>query len=402
MVGLKPISELKIRASYGSTGNFNIGDFDYLGKITGTNYSPNNVLTSGQTQSTFENTKLGWEKTISYDFGTELGLFNNRINIVFDYYDKRTSGLLYNVTIPAITGFTSSLFNIGEVQNKGVELEVNTRNLTGPFSWQTSFNLASNRNKVTDLGGINERINTLSVGMAWILRVGEPMFSYYGYRMIGMLNNAEDVASYPVMAGSKPGNPRLEDVNNDGVIDPNDRVILGNFMPKVTMGMTNDFAWKRFDLSIAMQTSLGAKVYNYEDQYYSGTSLCALRRSLSENEWWSEAQPGDGKTPARALRMTAYHASTSHFIQSASFFFVRNVNFGYTLPVGASGKIGVSNLRLYTSVNNPVMIKDKGNHTYNPEGFTGGEISGTGSNPGNNQGSEPVNVVVTFGINASF
>ena len=402
MQSIPIISELKVRGSFGTTGNFNIGDFDYLGRITSTNYSPNNILVKGMTQSTFENRKLGWEKTISYDLGLEFGLFKNRVNFVLDYYDKRTSGLLYNVTIPAYSGFTSSLFNIGEVANKGVELEINTKNLIGDINWQTSFTLAHNKNEVIDLGGVTERVNTISQGMSWILKVGEPMFSFYGYRMIGVLQDEEEIASTPVLAGSKPGFPKMEDVNRDGVINPEDRVILGTFMPKVQLGMINDFSWKKFDLSITMQASLGAKTWNYENMYYLGSSLCAMRRSLVENQWWSPQEPGDGKTPAIAQSYVSYVGSTDWFIEDCSYFFVRNLNFGYTLRNTISNKIGMSNLRIYTSMHNILMIKDKNNHMYNPEGYTNGEISGTSSTPGRNNGTEPINMTVTFGANITF
>lgn len=403
MQSIPVISELKIRGSFGATGNFNIGNFDYLGKITGTNYSPDNILTPGMVQSTFENRNLGWEKTISYDLGLELGLFKNRLNFVFDYYDKRTSDLLYNVTIPALTGFTSSLFNTGEIRNRGVELEINTKNLVGEINWQTSFSFYKNRNEVTDLGGVTERIRQDSRGMAWILRIGEPMFSFYGYRMIGVLQDAEDVASSPVLAGSVPGLPKIEDVNKDNKIDSNDKVILGNFMPKLQMGMTNDFTWKRFDLSIAMQASLGAKVLAFERMRYGGPQFQSIRRSLVENQWWSEQEPGDGKTPAASLGKMTYIVSTDHILEDASFFYIRNLNLGYTLPSTITQKIGISNLRIFTSMNNLMRILAKDHNTYNPEGYTSGEISGVNSRPGYSaEGTEPVTRVITFGANVTF
>src|SRR5690606_28198872 len=193
---------------------------------------PDGELVKGQAQSTFGNSALKWERTESFDLGVELGLFNNRVNLVFDYYDKRTNDLLYNVTIPAISGFTNTIVNVGDIGNRGIELELTTRNLVGDFTWGTSFNLTKNKNKVMDLGGVDEVINTHSRGMSWLLRVGEPMFSYYGYKLIGVLQNAEDVANSPTLPGSTAGNAKYEDVNKDGAITPEDRVILGNFQPK--------------------------------------------------------------------------------------------------------------------------------------------------------------------------
>jgi len=160
------ISEMKLRASYGVVGNFNIGDFQYLGTIADTYYSPDGELIKGQAQSTFGNSALKWERTESFDFGVELGLFNNRVNVVFDYYDKRTNDLLYNVSIPAISGFTNTIVNVGDIGNRGIELALTTRTLVGNFTWGTSSNLTKNKTKVSDLGGVDEVINTHSRRMS--------------------------------------------------------------------------------------------------------------------------------------------------------------------------------------------------------------------------------------------
>src|SRR5690606_2645627 len=138
-----------------------------------------------------------------------------------------------------LTGFTVRKANLGSVSNKGVELELNTVNLKGAFNWRTSFNVTRNVNKVTDMGSVTEQITTDTYGMSWLLREGESMFSYYGYKAIGVLQDAQDVASSPVYPGSKPGNPKYEDINKDGKIDSEDRTVLGSYMPKVTLGMTN-------------------------------------------------------------------------------------------------------------------------------------------------------------------
>lgn len=402
MKNIRVIDELKLRASYGTTGNFNIGDFDYLGRISSVLYAPGGILTKGQAQTSFGNNNLSWEKTNGYDFGLELGILKNRLNVTVDYYDKRTTDLLYNVSIPGITGFTSSISNVGDISNKGIELEIQSKNLTGALKWQTSFNLARNRNKVIDLGGVNERITTDAFGMSWLLRVGEPMFSYYGYRAIGVLQNAEQVKNTPVLVGSKPGNPIYEDMNKDGKIDSQDKVILGNFQPKLFLGMVNNFSWKAFDLSIAMQASLGAKIYNFENQYYQGNVLGAMRRSLVEGQWWSEQEPGDGKTPASALSQLNFQGASDVYIEDGSFLAVRNINLGYTLPGALVQKLKLGSCRVYASGNNLIFVTARNFHGYNPEGYTSGEIAGVGSRPGYNSGSEPVNRVVTFGINLSF
>jgi TonB-linked SusC/RagA family outer membrane protein len=396
------ISELKLRSSYGVVGNFNIGDFQYLGTIADTYYSPDGTVVKGQAQSTFGNPALKWERTESVDFGVELGLFDNRVNIVFDYYTKRTNDLLYNVSIPATSGFTNTIVNVGDISNKGIELELNTHNIEGAFNWSTSFNLTKNRNEVLDLGGVDEVINTHTRGMSWLLRLGEPMFSYYGYKLIGVLQNAEDVANSPTLPGSTSGNAKYQDTNNDGVITPEDRVILGNFQPKLLLGMVNDFSWKDFDLSFALQASLGAKMYNLENLYYEGPTVSAMRKPLIENQWWSEQEPGDGMSPSTALSALAYVANSDYYLEDASFLALRNINLGYTLPSHFLSKLKMSNCRVYISGTNLLVITAKEFNGYNPEGYTGGEINGIGSMPGFNNGTEPINRTYAIGLNLNF
>ncbi|WP_118195827.1 SusC/RagA family TonB-linked outer membrane protein [Albibacterium indicum] len=396
------ISELKLRASYGEVGNFNIGDFQYLGLIGDGYYSPGGELTVGQAQSSLGNGDLKWETTTSYDIGLDLGLFDGRVNLIFDYYDKRTNDLLYNVTTPGISGFTTALVNIGDISNKGFEIELNTRNTVGEFKWQTAFNFSKNRNEVVDLGGVDEVINTHTRGMSWLLRVGEPMFSYYGYRQIGVLQNEEDVANSAVIAGSRPGHSKYEDVDGDGEITPNDRVILGNYQPKAYLGMTNDFSWKGLDLSVVLQASLGAKMYNLENLYYEGATVSAMRRSLVENQWWSEEEPGDGMTPATALSALAYVSNSDYYLEDASFLSIRNINLGYTFPNKLIDKMKLSNLRVYLSVNNLLTLTKDSFHGYNPEGFTASENNGINSMPGFNNGAEPINRTFVLGLNVNF
>ncbi|MDF9798903.1 TonB-linked SusC/RagA family outer membrane protein [Catalinimonas alkaloidigena] len=402
MQQLAPVSELKLRASYGVVGNFNIGDFQYLGTISDTYYSPDDILVKGQAQTTFGNPELRWERTESFDIGVELGLFNNRVNFVFDYYNKNTNDLLYNVSIPAITGFTNSIINVGDVNNKGIELELTTKNFTGNFKWETSFNFSRNRNEVVGLGGVDEIINTHSRGMGWLLRVGEPMFSFYGYKLIGVLQDEEDVANSPVIPGSKPGNAKYQDTNGDGTITPEDRVILGNFQPTAFMGLINNFAWKNFDLSIIMQASLGAKRYNLENLYYEGPTVSAMRRSLIEDQWWSAEEPGDGMSPATALSQLSYVANSDYYLEDASFLAIRNINFGYTLPSTIAEKLRLNNCRLYISLSNMLLLTKDEFHGYNPEGYTQGGISGINSMPGFNNGAAPVNRAYAFGVNVNF
>lgn len=402
MKSIPTISELKLKASYGVTGNFNIGNFQYLGTVANAVYSPGNVTVNGITQTSMANNELSWEKTKGINLGFELSLLQNRIGLSLDFYRNRTTDMLYSVNIPAITGFTNTISNTGEVENKGIDIELNTRNIArGDFRWNTAFNVSFNKNQVIDLGGVDERVNEYW-SMGFLLRKGVPMFSYYGYKMIGVFNDEAQIESLPHLPGTKPGNPIIQDTNGDGKIDPNDRVVLGSFMPKSLWGMTNDFSYRNWDLSIFVQASLGSKMFNAESQYYEGNTLGAMRRSRVENQWWSVDEPGDGKTPALALsQLFQFNTNTDYYLESASYLNVRSVNIGYNLPQVAQ-KLKMSNLKFYASINNLLLVKSKLNAAYNPEGTTQGEISGISSTPGINLGSEPLNRTYVIGVNFGF
>ena len=393
------INELKLRASYGETGNFNIGDFKYLGIVSNQVFSPDNKTVNGIAQTSIANPDLSWEKVKSFDVGVDLGLLNNRLNFNIDYYVKRTQGMLYQVNVPAITGFTDAIQNIGTVENKGFEIEAQSRVIAdGNFKWNASFNFSTIQNKVLDLGGVDERIIPITIGMNWLLRVGEPMFSYYPYKMIGIYQDRDEIDRTPHLAGTVPGNPIVEDRSGDGKIDTDDRYIAGNYMPKATLGFTNQFTWKGFDLSFTLQSSLGSKIYNEEYLFYQGPNLGTLRRSVN-NQWWSKEDPGDGKTPGIAIsQLYSYITNTDYYIEDASYLNFRNLNVGYDMS-GVVKNSFIKSLRLYLSVNNLFIIKNKNFHGYNPEGETSGGFDGINSTPGFNQGSEPMNRRAVIGIN---
>src|SRR5690606_22492684 len=221
LINSTTVSELKLRASYGAVGNFNIGDFQYLGSIGSANYSPDGELVQGQAQASFGNPGLKWEKTESYDIGVDLGLWDNRIQLTADYYDKKTNDLLYNVSIPSLSGFTNTIVNVGDIRNSGVELELTSRNLTGQFNWTTSFNVSHNKNEMVSIGGKKDRLNkTINRGMGCIQEVRQHMLSYYAYEMEVFLQIQEALDKYPILPDQRLGTVRYEDLDGDGTITP--------------------------------------------------------------------------------------------------------------------------------------------------------------------------------------
>jgi TonB-linked SusC/RagA family outer membrane protein len=392
------VSNLKLRMSYGLTGRTPAGLYDPIARIQqGFNYTLGNGDGSkviGSTQGTFGNTELGWEKTKEFDFGIDLGFFGGRISLISDIYSRLTTDLLLDNPIPGITGFTSTTTNIGEVSNKGIEFLLNTRNLVGEFKWETSLVYAKNINRVESLGDLTRLpLVTSKKGMWFLTEVGRPIGLFYGYKQTGVWESQADLDANPFFPGSKPGSIRVADVNEDGVIDQNDRVILGDNKPDFEFGITNSFSYKNFDLSCLINGVIGFDVWNMELSYYREN-----RHYVTDYQWFSEEDIGNGWTPAN--RDGVDPRDTDFYIEDGSYWAIRNVNLGYTIPnhVFMNNLFGGS--RIYFAILNLYVHKSKDFHSYNPEGLTDYESEAT--RPGVNFGSEPLSRTYTVGINLVF
>ena len=264
------ITNLKLRASYGVIGNQEIGVYQSLATLGNASWMLGNQLVSGFYPNSIPNPDLRWERTGQFDVGIDLGLFNNRIRITVDYYKKKTTDLLYNVSVPSVSGFQSMLKNIGSVENKGAEFSLETDNLTGNFRWNTAFNISFNKNKVLDLGGalykdMPEGDGALKTGSFRRLVVGQPIGVFYGYVFDGIFQNATETAAQ--LSSASPigiGLRRYKDLNGDNKVDAtNDRQILGNSNPDFFGGFTNTLNYKGFELNIFFQYCYGNKIFNY-------------------------------------------------------------------------------------------------------------------------------------------
>lgn len=265
------IPNLKLRASYGFTGNTEIGVYQSLATLAAYSYVVGGAQVTGFSPNRIPNPDLKWERTGQFDVGVDLGLWNNRVRITADYYKKKTTDLLYDVAIPYTSGYQTMLKNIGSVENHGWELSIESDNITGrEFSWTTAFNISFNRNKVLELGGedykeMSEGDGHLKTGAIRRLIVGKPIGIFYGYRFDGIFQNEEECkqqssSASPIGVGLR----RYKDLNGDGKVDAtNDREILGDANPKFFGGMTNTFAYKGFELNVFLQYSVGNKIFNY-------------------------------------------------------------------------------------------------------------------------------------------
>lgn len=376
------VNSLKIRGSWGANGNNSISDGAALGLMSSANYSLGGTLMNGYAPASLDINDLTWEKVYSWNIGADFGLFNNRILFSLDYYQKKTSSLLYQVTMPGIIGFQQMWDNVGEIQNKGFELELQSQNLTGPLKWSTSFNLSYNHNEVTDLGN-NESI--FSNDNTQVLMVGEPMRSFYMYDAVGVYQFQEDLRRYPVRKGTQLGDVRYRDVNDDGVINDSDRTLVGKPNPDFTMGLTNKLSYKGFDLSILCTAQFGGMLYSVSPGRYMDNPGMAYSQNVFswwKNMWRSEEDPGDGKTPG--LESSTGELRDTRWLYSSDYIRIKNITLGYRIPLKCDY---LRRARVYFTVENAWMW-DKYDGGYSPE------------NKGNN--AYPQARIYTIGANLTF
>lgn len=323
------VNDLKLRASVGLAGNNNIGPYTSQSTLGSNNYSYNGALVQGRGISTIPNPDLKWEKNISNNYGVDFAFFNSRIYGSFDIYSKRSSDLLLNLPVLATTGFSNYYTNIGEILNKGWEFELNTRNLTGQFEWNTNFNLSHNSNKVTNLGGQNriEITNSFTGDGYAIMQVGQPMYSIFVVQQNGVLTQADMEKNYPIVSGQKVGDAKYIDENGDGKITSADRKIVGQPNPKFTFGITNSFRYKNFDMSILLQGQTGGKTYSL-----FGRAINRVGMSGSEN-----ALKVDVATRGNYQASYAAPVNTD-WLYSSNYLSIRSVSIGYNLSKAISNK----------------------------------------------------------------
>ncbi|MDD4515313.1 TonB-dependent receptor [Massilibacteroides sp.] len=397
------LDDLKLRFSFGLTGNNSIPNYGSIGTMSVQNYvfgaGPGNVY-AGAAQKSFSNADLTWEKTKQYDLGLEFSVLNNRLSFSFDAYQRNTTDLLMEVDIPTITGFSKSWRNIGKLDNKGIEIGINTVNVqTSDLTWNTNINFSTNTNKVIALGPTGDPIyGDGGAGTTHITMIGKPIGNFYGYKQIGVYMNQADWENSPRLADSHVGDVKFADIDGSGDIDADDRTIIGNNMPDFTWGMTNKVAYKNFDLSIVLQGVHGGEVLHLGKRFY--TQLEGNQNQMKDvlNRWQSEGNPGDGWTPrANSLTTGQNNVVSSRWIEDASFVRINNLTLGYTLPQSFIQRCNMQYGRLYFSVQNLATIT--GYSGFNPEtSFKEDNVTA----PGTDYGMYPLARTITLGVNVTF
>ncbi|MEJ0101714.1 MAG: SusC/RagA family TonB-linked outer membrane protein [Bacteroidota bacterium] len=334
---VRAVSTLKLRVSYGSTGNQEIGNYRSL-VLLGTQGQAifGNSAQVGISTTQLANPNLKWETTDQYNAGIDLGLLKDRITVTIDLYAKKTKDLLLELPVPTTTGFATTLTNIGSMRNQGIDLSVNSVNIRQKLTWTTSVNFSILRNKVTGIGGLPD-IQQGSAGFFTnfsILRVGQPLNSFYGYDVTGIVQQGEQYAPQPLSA---PGELKFRDVNGDKTISPADRTILGSPFPDFTYGINNSFSYGRFNLSFFWQGSKGGKILNLNiSESENPISFRRNRLSRSYTDRWTETNPTNSNPSGLAPKFAYVDASgtiNSRAVENASYFRLKNLSVSYDLPV---------------------------------------------------------------------
>lgn len=386
---VKWLEDLKIRASVGTVGNQEIGDYRFLSTYAATHYYfGDGAKNTAYYRSGLGNDDLKWETTTSYDLGFDLSIFKGKLNFVFDYYHKKTSDLLLSIPVEQTTGFSSQLSNIGNVTNDGVEFAVNAILIQKKdISWNASANIAHNKNKVTSLGTQQTEIIN---GNQTIIRVGEALGTYYGWEFDGVVQAGDDLSKVPAPSNKtnvEYGDAKFVDQNGDGVVDQeNDRVVLGSTQPKFTYGFASQVRYKSWDLSFNFQGSYGNKLYNQLEQALESPNASYNASAKLANRW-SDSNPST--TIPRAYALNLYNSYLdSRFIEDASYLRLKNIQVGYSFkPRFQNGtKLGVY---LYASAQNLLTITNYSGFDPEYSGYV-------------DRGTYPTARTFTFGVKLSY
>lgn len=390
--------DLKIRASWGLAGNNGVGDYAHISRLAYANYSYGGALANGQAPANFANPDLSWESSETLDVGLDMGILENRIYASFDYYTKRNTDLLLDIPVPTASGFSRALTNIGEVMNRGWEVELTTQNLVGEFNWSTNVNLSYNENEVLQLGPNNTPI----FGGAWdithnILEVGRPMYTLYVVQQDGLLTTEDIENGYPTYGTQEAGDPKYVDINDDGTIDADDRTYSGHPNPDYIWGINNTFNFRGFDLSVLVQGQWGGVIYSTFGRGMYRTGMGAIENTLGKTRdrvRWVEGQELTAEDVAgkeRKSPSTFGRIKNTDWLYPNDYWRIRNITLGYDLGRLFNSDL-ISGARIYATAEN-WFGGDEYEGGFNPEAV---------NNEGDDYGAFPLSRSIIFGLNLRF
>ena len=393
------INDMKIRASYGVTGNFQIGDYDHLATMSIDNYILGNGLAYGYKPDNIKRDDLSWEKNQMINAGIDIQMFDGYLGVSIDYYNTNTSNMLLYVPVPLLTGYSTSLQNLGKVNNRGWEIGLTSQHtFANGLGYSFNVNYAKNTNEVKELGPGNAPIiSSGSVGHAYyITEVGKPIGSYYLLKYDGVFKNQQELDSYPHLANAKVGDFRFVDVDGSGDIDlDKDRTVCGNYMPKFTYGFGGKLWYGGFDMDFNFQGVYGNKILNLNRRYIDNMEGNVNGTKVALDRWKSPENPGSGWVNRANRKQTGSNGRTSTWhLEGGSYLRLQNLSLGYTLPSNFTQKFKVEKLRVYVSGQNLFTITNYSG--YNPEVNARPSQNLT---PGEDYGTYPLARTYMFGLN---
>lgn len=362
------LSDLKWRIGYGVTGNQNIGNYSFASVLQTAQYNFNGTAVTSIVPLMIPNPGIRWERVEQANVGLDAELFGGRINLTIDAYVKNTNDMLVPMSVPISTGYSDIVvpsINLGKVQNRGVELAIQSQNSTGPVVWTSSLNVAYNQNRILRL---NDSIPmyTGSIGLNQNLSIqhpgGYPVNEFYGFVTNGIFQTQKDVDDYAVQVpGSDPNNRtsagdiRFRDLNNDGKIDDADRTFIGNPNPRFIFALNNSFSWKGFDLSIFLQGIAGNKIFNANRIYQEGMAV-AVNQTTRVLDRWTGTNSSTSVPRAVFNDPNKNTRVSNRFVEDGSYLRIKNVTLGYTLPTAWAARMKMSQARIYLSAQNLFTI----------------------------------------------
>ena len=347
--------ELKLRASWGRTGNQSVGLYSYYQALSSASYGFNGATVLGYSPTQLANKDITWETTEQVDFGFDAQMFKG-FSVTFDYYKKTTSGILLSLPIPATIGLTAPPQNAGIVENKGFEIQLGYRNSTSSnIRYNTTFNLSANRNKVVSLAGTGPYISGSDIDPLYIIKEGLPINTLWGYKTDGLFQTQEEVKNYPtITTGRGPGDVKYVDLNGDGKIDANDRTVIGKSFPDFLYSFNGNIGYKNFELTLFFQGAAGVDTRLSGALAENGNNEGFVPAIVS-NDYWTPTNT-DARFP-RPLKRDLFNMYTSdRLVVKGDYLRLKNVQLLYNLPKSLISKIKLANASVYASATNLITF----------------------------------------------
>jgi TonB-linked SusC/RagA family outer membrane protein len=363
---------LKLRASWGQLGNQDIGFYRFSSSVsTGVNYSFNDNEVNGYTQTSFANENITWETAEQLNFGVDMSFLNGRLNVTADWFDKQTKDMLLKLPISPLVGLSASEINIGSLSNKGWELAVNYTNRDHEFKYSAGFNLTDVKNELTDFGGLPDTPYSPGTGGSFVYKVGEALTSLYGYKSDGLFQTQAEINSHPTQPNQAqlvPGDIKLVDINGDGVINDDDRTVIGNTNPRYEYSFNFSADYKGFDVNIFLQGVGKAENYFFgAPNEGPNFEIFTTSRTLDR---WTPDNPNASFPRLHAASNKNNSLRNDFWIRDSKYLRLKNVQLGYSLGKNILNKLQISKLRIYTGATNLFTITNV-ESGLDPETFAG-------------------------------